>query len=405
MMKKSSSRKTGILVAAIAIILVLSGVIIALRTSGSKPKNLILLIGDGMGPNQVAMARDAKGGALYMDSIPYQGTSSTLNFYGETTDSAAGGTAIACGIKTKNRNIGVTHDFQMVPNLREFMAEKGKKTGLISTVSITDATPATFGAHAKGRGRQTEIAAQYIENDIDVILGGGAAIFSDELRETAVKQKGYALVTTKEELAATKSGKILGLFADTEFPFYEDGYPEGTPTLEEMTIKAIETLSKNSKGFFLMVEGGLIDHACSDETKAECIAEVLEFDKAVKAALDFTEKDGNTLVVVTADHETGSLVYDSEAKEYDFLTASHSATDVPVYAYGVGASEFTGAMVNTDINHKIKAIFDLPEVLPSSIEILVPNTVEAVLLAVGAFLLGGVSFITSYVVSKYYIFK
>ena len=318
------------------------------------------MIGDGMGPNQVAMARASKGSALHMEGMPYKGTSSTSNYFGEVTDSAAGGTALACGIKTKNGAVGITHDSEIVPNLRELFEDKGKKTGLISTVSITDATPAAFGSHVENRSNQSAIAEQFInDHNIDLIMGGGGKNFSADLRNTATQTKGYTLITSKTQMLSTNKTKLLGLFADGNFPYYHDGYTAEIPTLEEMTNKGIETLKSSNTGFFLMVEGGAIDLAGHEGNKNRNIGETLEFDKAVKAALDFAAQDGNTLVVVTADHETGGLKYKETTKEYYFTSGNHTGADVPVFAYGVGASNFKGAMINTDINYKIKKLYDL----------------------------------------------
>lgn len=325
------------------------------------PKNIIFMIGDGMGPNQVGMAHDHIGRDLYMETMPYRGTSETSNSSGQVTDSAAGATALACGIKTRNERIGMTASTSTdpipVPNIREYFADMGKKTGLVSTVSITDATPAAFGAHNISRANQTQIAAEYIEREIDIIMGGGGSNFSTELRNTAINDKGYSLITTKNQLLSFDgSSKLLALFSDGNLPYYSADYPETVPTLEEMTANSIDILNQNEEGFFLMVEGGLIDGAGHANLIAENIGEVLEFDKAVKVAMDFAEQDGDTLVIVTADHETGGLQKNG-TNDYEFTSTGHTGVNVPVFAMGKGAENFQGDMINTDIRKKIKALF------------------------------------------------
>ena len=377
---KNLFKRSKIIFLCIAILLSLVSVFnISAEGSPEKPKNIILLIGDGMGPNQVAMARAAKGSALHMDGMPYKGTVTTNNVYGEITDSAAAGTAIATGVKTINGAIGIDKDGAVLPNIREYFAEKGKKTGIISTVSITDATPAAFGSHTSSRSNQNAIAGQFITNNIDLIMGGGGSYFSTDLRNVATQNMEYDLITTKDELSETDADKILGLFAEGDFPYYSQGYSADIPTLEEMTEKAIELLD-NDEGFFLMSEGGAIDRAGHAMNIEYNIGETLEFDKAVKAALDFAEQDGNTLVIVTADHETGGLTYNESTGGYEFTSDYHTAADVPIYAYGVGAEKFAGAMDNTDISRKIKEFFaidDLAELVAQWEDFLVKATSES----------------------------
>ncbi len=356
-MKKVASLKIMALLLCLAMSALLFVGVTSAEEASDAPKNIIFMIGDGMGPNQVNAAHDSVGRDLYMETFPYKGTSSTANVYGQVTDSAAGGTALACGIKTANGRIGVDQNNNPVPNIREFFAERGKKTGLISTVSITDATPAAFGAHNASRTNQSQIAAEFIENGIDVILGGGGSNFSSALRNTATNEKGYTIISTKSQLQSFNGNtKLLGLFQTGNFPYYVDGYPASTPTLAEMTSKAIEILSQNEEGFFLMVEGGAIDLAGHATNLPRNIGETLQFDEAVKVAKEFAEDDGNTLIIVTADHETGGLQKDGDGS-YRFTTGNHTGANVPVFAYGAGAENFQGNMINTDIPNKIKALF------------------------------------------------
>jgi len=333
----------------------------------SSPKNVILLIGDGMGFNHIAAARDSKGAPLAMDSIAIKGSVSTSNAEGGVTDSAAAATAMACGVKTSNAVIGMDTKLKAIPNLSEFFKSYNKKIGLITTVNIGDATPAAFASHAENRDEETSIVQQYINNNIDVLMGGGKADFTDNptkasngtastLYKVATAERGYTAVGTRNELLDTKSIKLLGLFADGDMP-YEIGRDKiSTPSLTEMTEKSIEILNQNPNGFFLMVEGGLIDHAAQYNSLTNVVDETLAFDSAVKTALDFAATDGNTLVIVTADHETGGLSKDITTGQYVFSTVAHTSANVPLFAYGVGAGAFTGDIVNTDINKLIKQL-------------------------------------------------
>lgn len=324
-------------------------------TSNNAPKNIIFMIGDGMGPNQVNLARDEQGSSLNMDRMAYKGTSETSNISGAVTDSAAGGTALACGIKTINGYVGLDHRKLPVQNIREFLAEKGKKTGLISTVSISDATPAAFGGHNENRKNMAEVSAEYIERKIDLIMGGGGKYFSADLRNTA-KNSGYTVITSKSEMSAFNgSGRLLALFCDSNFPEYASGYPQQIPTLAEMTAKGIDLLKNHKDGFFLMVEGGMIDLAGHANNRASNVAETLQFDKAVGIALDFARADGNTLVIVTADHETGGLL--KQGSDYVYTSGSHTGVNVPVFADGKGAENFQGNMINSDFKGKIVALY------------------------------------------------
>lgn len=318
------------------------------------PKNVIILIGDGMGQNQVHKAHEYIEKNLNMENMPYRGTSNTNNFFNLTTDSAAGATAIACGIRTLNGVVGLNFFGQEVENIREFLVKRGKKTGLVSTVHITDATPAAFGAHTLSRNNKTEIAEQFIENEIDVLLGGGSQYFSAALKSTALS-KGYTIISEKDQLFSFEGDKLLALFTFGDFPYVSDGYPDYLPTLEEMTRASIEILRKSANGFFLMVEGGNIDHTGYDNKLTHNTDEVLAFDQAVKAAMDFAKEDGETLVIVTADHETGGLV--KEGDSYKFTTTGHTNEPVFVFAMGPGGELFQGDILNTDICNNIKKIF------------------------------------------------
>ncbi len=272
-----------------------------------KVKNIILIIGDGMGIEEITLARLVYG-SLNMARFPYTGYVLTYSLSGEVTDSAAAATEIATGVMTFNGMIGMTsingNNFK-VTTILEIAEMMGKSTGLISTTRITHATPASFAAHVPDRGMETEIAQQLIMNDVDVLFGGGASRFSEELLAMA-REKGYQVIFTKEELYSVRGGKVLGLFARSHLPYVIDR-DESIPSLPEMTRVALSILEKNPNGFFLMVEAGRIDHAGHTNDPTSVAAETKELDDVVGVALEYAMERGDTLVVVTADHETGGL--------------------------------------------------------------------------------------------------
>jgi len=333
-------------------------------------KNIILFIGDGMGPVHVEMAHNNIRKDLTMETLPNFGFSSTANSSGGTTDSSAGATAIACGIKVPNGLIGMKATGKEYQNIREYMVERGRKSGIITTSYVADATPACFGAHVQDRKEYTKILNQYLQNNIDVIMGGGLDNFGTDLLNTAKTTNGYTLAQDKNKMDSVTSGKLLGLFASSSLPYYADTKKE-IPTLAEMTQKAIDILKKNFDGFFLMVEGAKIDHAATEGSISKTIDEVLELDKAVKVAWDFAQNDKNTLVIVTADHETGGL--EENGTSYQFTnkgsngTYAHTSADVPVYAGGVCSEMFKGDMKNTDICKRMKKAADSSYVIEEEV--------------------------------------
>lgn len=284
-------------------------------SSNGAPKNVILMIGDGMGVGQIEVARQleyGKEGRLFLESMPNLSLVHTFSASHAVTDSAAGGTALAIGKKTNNGMIGVTPDGKESASILDVFKKHGKKTGVISTNTVTDATPAAFTASVKNRWTgQDEIARQQLENKVDVLLGGGAKYFQPEHQEgrDLIKEAmndGYIFVSNKEELKVAKGAKLLGLFNPSYMSFTLDRplLKSQEPSLKEMTEKAIEVLSSDKNGFFLMSEGARIDHASHAADLTSVWKEVIEFDNAVKYAVEWAKKDGNTLVIVVADHET-----------------------------------------------------------------------------------------------------
>jgi alkaline phosphatase len=332
-----------------------------------QPRRIIVCIGDGMGFVQVQLARQRAIGAdgrLYMEYLPFTGIMRTHAANDLVTDSAAAGTAMACGIKTDNRKLGMTSNNKPQQSILELLAMKGWRTGLVSTSSVTHATPAAFSAHVEERGMEPEIAAQQLAGPVDVMFGGGRSFFAagkgskrkdgrDLIAEGG--QMGVQFIYSRDQLAGLIPGpRVIGLFADGGLTTYA---PE--PMLDEMTAKAIELLSAKCKEwfapeprFFLMVEGSQIDWACHANDADTTIRQTLLFDLAVKEAVEFAVKDRHTLVIVTADHETGGLTLPKKTPgelDIKWSTGGHSAGDVPIFAYGPGAERFTGVLDNTDL--------------------------------------------------------
>ncbi len=275
---------------------------------GNKIRNVILLIGDGMGFAQLHLT-ELTYGNLTMENYSWDSTGFELtdSLSGEVTDSAAAGTAIATGFKTYNGMISTLKTAKGIINLTtilEVARKLGKSTGLVTTTRITHATPAVFASHVDDREKEKEIARQLIEHKVNVLLGGGIKEF-DESTLRLARDLGYQIVYSRTELENVDGEYVLGLFARSHIPYVLDR-DEKTPTLVEMTDKALEILDRNPNGFFLMVEGGRIDHACHINDPASTVAETKEFDDVVDEVLDFA-RTGDTVVVVTADHETGGL--------------------------------------------------------------------------------------------------
>jgi alkaline phosphatase len=279
-------------------------------------KNVILLIGDGMGINQVLLSSYIEGRVLNMMKAPYTGYVITYSANSNVTDSAAAGTTLASGFKTNNGFIGVLPDGTPVPTIAEIAASKGINTGIVVTCRVTHATPGAFYGHTNDRNAELVLAEQLVESPLKVVFGGGWSYFlpdtkggrrkdGKDLIELA-KNKGFDYITTKTELLNYDGERVLGLFASSHMSAVTERKPE-EPLLPEMTKKALEILSKDGKPFFLMVEGSQIDWECHGNDIFGVWKETIEFDDAVKVALDFAEKNPDTLVVVTADHETGGL--------------------------------------------------------------------------------------------------
>ena len=277
-------------------------------------KNVLVFIGDGMGNQQRRLAAiiQGKGNAdhrLVMENLSTSGIAFCHSGNAIVPDSAAAGTALSTGHKTNNRMVAVTPDGKKLTTILEACKQKGMSAGLITTVMIDHATPACFGAHVKHRRDFKLIAPQYLENQIEVLLGGGRNAFSPELLEK-FRHAGYYIANDRKDLLQMKSGKnekILGLFAHKAMDYEIDRNPELEPSLAEMTTTALRVLEKNPKGFFLMVEGGKIDWANHGNDAIGSIYDTIALDAAVQVAVDFLRTHPQTLIIVVNDHETGGM--------------------------------------------------------------------------------------------------
>ncbi len=282
------------------------------------PRNIILLIPDGCGPAAIGLARMVADRPLALDSI-LTGAIRTRSASSRVTDSAAGGTAMAAGVRVPNGAIGITADGRPVGNLIEAAAARGLATGVVTTAGVTDATPAAFLAHLANRHLEEAIAPQLLERRLDVLLGGGRRRFlpraaggtrtdgRDLLAEA--RRAGFHVALTRDELAAAREAPLLGLLADDGFDLEPDRDPAAQPSLAEMAATALPLLERRGTGGFLLVlECARLDDAAHDHDPAALAREVLACDEAVAAALAYARRDGRTLVVVAPDHETGGLV-------------------------------------------------------------------------------------------------
>jgi len=325
------------------------------------PKNIILMIGDGMGVAQVYAGLTANKGHLFLENFKYMGFSKTYSSDNYITDSAAGGTALSAGVKTYNGAIGVDAEKNPVKTILEKAEDKGLATGLVSTSSITHATPASFIAHQESRNQYEDIAADFLKTDIDVFIGGGYNHFAN--REDGqnlvekLEENGYKVEQEMSAISKIKKGKLAGLTA----PAHNGRMEERGEMLEVATETALNILKRNKKGFFLMVEGSQIDWGGHAGSTIYVVEDMLDFDKTVGKALEFAAKDGETLLIVTSDHETGGMAvlngdFNNGMVVGEYTTGGHTGLMVPVFAYGPGAEKFIGFMENTDINKKMEEL-------------------------------------------------
>jgi len=355
---------------AVAVLLwVLAGV------AEAAPRHVILLIGDGMGFEHLKAASlfaYGEEGRLLMQQLPVSGECTTDPAEAaRVPDSACTATSLATGEKVAVGVISVRlpGDGEDLPTILEKLAEEGRRTGLVTTARMGDATPAAFAAHTRSRKLFEEIFDDYFQRTRPNLILGGAW----RLPEGAPQQAGYTLVTSRAELDALLAGEtpehVCGPFCPANFPFeWEyanriDHRYDRVPHLSEMARAALAILAQGEKGFFLMVEGARIDHASHANHIRNAVVETLEFDNAVEEVLRWAAGRDDTLVLVTADHECGGLTVVEprglgEMPEVTWATGGHTKAPVPFFAWGVGADRFAGKLDNTDVPGRI---LELPE--------------------------------------------
>jgi alkaline phosphatase len=345
----------------------------------TKVRNVILFIGDGMGVSHITAARInllGPNGRFYLDHMPVTGLVLTHAVDDLITDSAAAGTALASGVKTTNGSIGVDANGKSHPTILEAARDAGLSTGLVTTTHLTDATPAVFAAHVRSRGMKDEIALQLLRARVNVLFGEGEYFYpksdprsarKDNVSPLALaKQLGYAVIEKRSDLAGAEGDFLLGLFEDLTTDRMKPALQsEKNPlSLAELTAKALEILSRNEKGFFLMVEAEGVDMGSHANRVDYFIHHLKNFDEAVKTGLAFALRDGYTLVLVTADHETGGLniIGGSQADkqfELTWATDRHTGQPVPLFAFGPHAMRFTGLKDNTEIPKLVAELMEL----------------------------------------------
>ncbi|MCW9036802.1 alkaline phosphatase [Altibacter sp.] len=332
------------------------------ETTG-KPKNIILLIGDGMGLSQVSAGFFYSDRPSNFEQFPVVGLLKTSASSDLITDSAASGTAYASGIKTYNGAIGMTQDTLAAKTIVELVSERDMSTGLIATSSITHATPASFYAHVASRRSYEAIATFLPQSDVDFFAGGGLKFFSERQdgRDliSELEQHGFELSTQSLPKQPSEKKQAI-LLAKDALPTMLEGRGDFLPAATQLALKH---LSKNTNGFFLMVEGSQIDWGGHSNDADYLIAEQLDFDKTIGVVLAYIEENPNTLLIVTADHETGGFTLATDTGDYNkikpsFSTTGHSATLIPIFAKGPGAGLFGGVYENTGVFHKIMELLE-----------------------------------------------
>lgn len=337
-------------------------------------RSVVMFIGDGMGLSHIAAARTklyVPNGRLNIERLPVAGLVCTHTADNLITKSDAAATALATGFKTRNGMISMTPDSTPVVSILEAARDQGLATGIVTTSAITDATPACFAAHVPARKNVQQIARQLIDSRVNVLFGGGRENFipksfdggarsdGQNLIDTA-RARGYKYVDQMTQLPDLEAENVLGLFANGVL--YDQ---ESTPSVKELTQKAIEKLRRNPKGFFLVVEQEGIDEGSHRNDVDFMIRALADLDEAVELAVQYALRDSTTLVVVTADHETGGLQIDRGNHQSGEMRAAWSSTDhtgqpVPIFAFGPHASQFTGLMDNTEIPRIFAGLLNLP---------------------------------------------
>lgn len=322
------------------------------------PPNIILMIGDGMGLSQISASMYYYGNKTNLEKFTTIGLCKTHSGNSLITDSAASGTAMACGVKTTNGTLGLNKEGVEMKSILEYSKEKKYKTALIATSSISHATPASFYANVPSRNDYERIALQMTQSPIDYFIGGGEAFFNaredkrnliDEMRLNS-----YDIVSSYSRFSKSTASKI-GLFISKEEP---TSARNGRVPLSRSVNTVLDKLEQSQEPFFLMIEGSQIDWAGHAGDFNYLVSEFRDFDLAIQTVLDYKERHPNTLIIVTADHETGGLALvkgniRTFKPEGNFSTGGHTATMVPLFAEGPYSNDFSGIYDNTEIFNKM----------------------------------------------------
>ncbi|HXG59275.1 MAG TPA: alkaline phosphatase [Thermoanaerobaculia bacterium] len=318
--------------------------------AGDVPRNVILLVGDGIGPAHVSYMRLLRGEAFQLRRMAVAGLLTTSAADRTVTDSGAAATALATGFKTRYEAVGVDAEGRALRTVLEAAEESGKATGLVTTAAFWDATPAAFAAHAGHRTQYLDIIRQMLRSGAEIIAGSGAQRFGRDgfpPLEDLARENGYELIRTRGELDAARGPKMFAVFPDV--PRERDA---AEASLAELTRWALAHLSKDSDGFFLMVEHEGVDSGSHQNSREDVAESLRSFDAAIGVALDFAAGRGDTLVVVTSDHETGGMrITETAARRprIEFATIDHTATNVLLFTFGPGGESLRGFLDNTDV--------------------------------------------------------
>ena len=327
--------------------------------TNGKVKNVILLIGDGMGLSQAVAGYFANGSDLAIMKLKNMGYVRTYSASHFTTDSAASGTTYACGVKTTNGFVGMTPDERPAANIPEKLRDKGVAMGVISTDNISGATPSVFYAHVSKRGATVDILAQMTQSKLDLFAAGCRSLWEKYAPEQvdALKQAGFTVLTDYRLIGDNLSADRIGIIAeDADVQPVMSGRGDFLPATVRQAIRFLD--GKSKKGFFLMAEGAQIDWGSHNNDVKYTVMEVIDFDKAVSEALKFADADGHTLVVITADHETGGMTvpngdHATKTVKALYTVSGHTGMMVPIYAYGPHSQDFRGVQENIDVHKKI----------------------------------------------------
>ena len=335
---------------------------------GKKVKNVILMIGDGMSLMHIQAAWTCNRGHLWLENAQFTGLSKTPATNRLITDSGSGGTSLATGYKTRYHAVGVDEDGNKLKSLVDYAKEAGKSAGVAVTCRLWDATPCDFLSHNIDRDNEQELIAEMANSPVDYVFGGGAKFFTNRKDGRNIfkelEKKGYKVFTSRKDLETISKEKgnskvyCVPFEVDTPLP------DERGDLLARASITGMNLLNQNKNGFFMMVEGSQLDDYGHFNQLDMLMKETLDFDQTFGSIIKWAAEDGETLVVVTADHETGGMTvlggdYKEGRVEVNFSTKNHSGTMVPVYAFGPGSENFSGFMDNTDICWKIKALMNM----------------------------------------------